>query len=102
MALVAAGDETLRRIEADRLAPGRLLFFAMGMLNMQIKSEHLDCGNAPKVKVLSPWQRARICEAIRREIDLEYISRTNRKREARARVVIGLRPFPRTIHAVRR
>jgi hypothetical protein len=62
---------------------------------MQTKSEHLLQGNAPK---LSPQQRARICEAIRRELDLEYFRRTNSKREAWARLAIGLPPFPRTIH----
>jgi hypothetical protein len=46
----------------------------------------------------SPQRRARICEAIGRELALEYFRRTNAKREARARLAIGLRPFPRTIH----
>jgi hypothetical protein len=62
------------------------------MMNMQTKSEHFLQGNAPQ---LSPRQRARICDAIRRELDLEYFRRTNAKREAWARLAIGLPPFPR-------
>jgi hypothetical protein len=50
------------------------------------------------LKALSPQQRARICEAIRRELALEDLSRTNSRREAWARMAIGLKPFPRTIH----
>jgi hypothetical protein len=45
----------------------------------------------------SPQSRARICEAIGRELALEYLSRANRKREARARMAIGLSPYRRTI-----
>ena len=40
-------------------------------------------------------ERARICEAIRRELALEYFGRTNSRREAWARMAIGLPPFPR-------
>jgi hypothetical protein len=43
----------------------------------------------------SPLQRARICEAISRELALEYFRRTNAKREAWARLAIGLKPFRR-------
>jgi hypothetical protein len=59
-------------------------------------STHCNALNAP-----SPQARACICEAIRREIDLEYFRRTNAKREAWARIVIGLRPFPRTTNGER-
>jgi hypothetical protein len=45
----------------------------------------------------SSEKRARICAAIGRELGLEYFRRTNAKREALARMAIGLRPFPRTI-----
>jgi hypothetical protein len=50
------------------------------------------------LKAPSPQQRARICAAIHRELALEQLTRTNAKREALARLAIGLRPFPRTIH----
>jgi hypothetical protein len=50
------------------------------------------------LKVPSPLERARICEAISRELALEYFRRTNSKREAWARLAIGLRPFSRTIN----
>lgn len=43
----------------------------------------------------SPQRRARICEAIGRELALETFRRTNAKREARARLAIGLSPFRR-------
>jgi hypothetical protein len=46
----------------------------------------------------SPLERARICEAISRELALEYFRRTNAKREAWARMAIGLSPFPRAIN----
>jgi hypothetical protein len=41
--------------------------------------------------------RARICELIHRLVALEEINRSNTKREAWARLGIGLRPFPKTI-----
>jgi hypothetical protein len=43
----------------------------------------------------SPQKRARICEAIGRDLALEYFRRTNAKREAWARLAIGLPPFRR-------
>jgi hypothetical protein len=49
-------------------------------------------------KALSPQERARICEAISRELALEYFRHTNSKREAWARLAIGLKPFPRPFH----
>jgi hypothetical protein len=58
--------------------------------------QSLPSGNALIPR--SPQKRARICEAIGRELALEFFRRTNAKREARARLAIGLRPFPRTIH----
>jgi hypothetical protein len=39
-------------------------------------------------------ERARICEAIHHELALEELNRTNSRREAWARLVIGLKPFP--------
>ena len=59
------------------------------------KSNSPTSRNALRFETLGP-ERACICEAIRREIDLEQLSRTNRKREAWARMAIGLPPFPRT------
>jgi hypothetical protein len=50
------------------------------------------------LKAPSPQERARICEVISRELGLEYFRRTNAKREAWARLAIGLRPFRRTIN----
>jgi hypothetical protein len=44
---------------------------------------------------LSPHQRARICEAIGLQLALEYFRRANAKREAWARIAIGLPPRPR-------
>jgi hypothetical protein len=44
---------------------------------------------------LSPQKHARICEAICRELALEYFCRSNSKREVWARMVIGLPPVPR-------
>jgi hypothetical protein len=58
---------------------------------MLTKSEHLLLRDAP----MSPLKRARICEAISRELALEYFRRTNAKREAWARIAIGLPPRPR-------
>jgi hypothetical protein len=46
---------------------------------------------------ISPQERASICHAIQRELALEYFGRTNAKREAWARLVIGLPPFPKSI-----
>jgi hypothetical protein len=43
----------------------------------------------------SPQERTRICEAISIELALEYFRRTNAKREAWARIAIGLPPTPR-------
>jgi hypothetical protein len=43
----------------------------------------------------SPELRARICERIGYQLALEIINRTNHRREAWARICIGLRPFPR-------
>ena len=57
---------------------------------MPISQSSTHC-NAPP----SSQQRARICEAICRELALEYFRRTNAKREAWARIVIGLPPVPR-------
>lgn len=59
-----------------------------------LKSQSSTCRNALPTAP-SPQRRARICQAIGREIALEYFRRTNAKREARARMAIGLRPFPR-------
>ena len=67
----------------------------MSEMNDMQKSQSSTCGNA--LNSPSPLKRARICEAIRRELDLEYFRRTNAKREAWARLAIGLKPF-RTIH----
>jgi hypothetical protein len=64
------------------------------------KSKSQTSRNAPKAP--SPQERARICEAIRRALALEYFGRTNSKREVWARLAIGLKPFPRTIHWERR
>jgi hypothetical protein len=50
---------------------------------------------------ISQQQRARICEQIARQIALEFFSSKTSKREAIARMAIGLRPFPRTIHGGR-
>ena len=44
---------------------------------------------------LTPQERASICEAIGIELALEYFRRTNAKREAWARIAIGLPPGPR-------
>jgi hypothetical protein len=44
---------------------------------------------------LSPQERARVCEAIRHELALEYLHGRNSRREVWARICIGLRPFPR-------
>jgi hypothetical protein len=49
------------------------------------------------LKAPSPQERARICEVISRELGLEYFRRTNAKREAWARLAIGLKPFRRTL-----
>jgi hypothetical protein len=49
----------------------------------------------------SPQKRAHICEVIRCELALEDLSRANSKREAWARLAIGLKPFPRTLHCER-
>ena len=52
---------------------------------------------------LSPEERSLVCERIRRELALEYLSRTNSKREAWARIAIGLPPVPRpTVNRERR
>jgi hypothetical protein len=59
------------------------------------KSKSQTSRNA--LKALSPKERARICEAISRELALEYFRRANCKREAWARIAIGLRPIPRTL-----
>jgi hypothetical protein len=54
---------------------------------------------SPKPRnALSPQERARICEAIHRELALEYFRRSNSKREVWARLAIGLRPIPRMHH----
>jgi hypothetical protein len=45
--------------------------------------------------------RARILEAIALELAIEDINRTNRRREALARLAIGLPPFRRTTHVER-
>lgn len=50
-------------------------------------------GNAPPPQ--SPQKRARLCKAIGRQLALESFYRKNSKREARARMAIGLRPFSR-------
>jgi hypothetical protein len=47
---------------------------------------------------LSPQKRAHICEAIGLELALEYFRRTNAKREAWARIAIGLPPVRRTVN----
>lgn len=62
---------------------------------MQTKSGSIVLGNALK---LSPQQRARICSAIRRELDLEHVHRTNARREILARLAIGLPPYRRNFH----
>jgi hypothetical protein len=59
---------------------------------MQIE-QNLPARNVPLPP--SPRKRARICEAIGRELALEYFHRTNAKREARARLAIGLPPVQR-------
>jgi hypothetical protein len=54
------------------------------------------------LKAPSSRERALICAAIHRDLALEHLSRTNAKREAWARMAIGLRPFSRTINSERR
>jgi hypothetical protein len=53
------------------------------------------------LKAPSPQERARVCEAISRALALEELSRANSRREIWARLAIGLKPFPRTLHGVR-
>jgi hypothetical protein len=60
------------------------------------KSKSQRSRNAPNAP--SPQQRARICEQIARQIALEFFSGKTSKREAIARMAIGLKPFSRTIH----
>jgi hypothetical protein len=48
-----------------------------------------------KRTALSPQQRAHICEAIRHEVALEELSRSNHRRQVWARMAIGLPPRPR-------
>jgi hypothetical protein len=62
---------------------------------MQIEQNQTD-GNARRH--VSPQKRARICEAIGIELALEYFRRTNAKREAWARIAIGLAPVRRTMN----
>jgi hypothetical protein len=47
---------------------------------------------------ITPAQRARICEAIRRELAIETLSGKTARREFWARVSIGLPPRPRPFH----
>jgi hypothetical protein len=47
---------------------------------------------------LSAEQRDLFWEAIRRELALEYLLRTNAKREAWARIAIGLPPYPKPLY----
>jgi hypothetical protein len=47
------------------------------------------------LKAPSPQQRAFICQILHRELALEQLSRTDAKRQAWARIAIGLRPVPR-------
>jgi hypothetical protein len=70
----------------------------IGTANMPL---HQPSNNCNAHKSLSPQQRAVICAAIHRELALEYFCRTNRKREAWARMAIGLPPFKRRIEARR-
>ena len=51
-------------------------------------------GNAPGRPAPSLRERAYICAQIRRELDLEILTRANARREIRARLSIGLKPFP--------
>ena len=51
---------------------------------------------------LSPEQRARILEAIRHQLALEYFNPSRSKREFIARTAIGLPAFPRPIYWERR
>jgi hypothetical protein len=50
-----------------------------------------------KPATLSAEQRARILERIREQTALEYFTCAYRKRQVRARIVIGLRPIPRRL-----
>jgi hypothetical protein len=58
---------------------------------MGLERRHVE-RNAPEI---TPRERARICEAIRRQIALEYLHGKASKREAWARIAIGLRPSRR-------
>jgi hypothetical protein len=51
-----------------------------------------------KAATLSPEQRARICERIRHQLDLEFFNYRTAKREAWARIAIGLPPISRAFH----
>lgn len=76
-------------------ANGRHFVFGLGNSGTTVKpSSSRTHRNA---QVPSPQERARICEAIRRAVALEDINRTNSKREARLRMLIGLPPIPRAI-----
>jgi hypothetical protein len=66
----------------------------------EIVNMHMDQSNPGRNarERISPQQRARICEQIARQIALEFFSSKTSKREAIARMAIGLKPFRRTIH----
>lgn len=58
------------------------------------KPHHQSFRNAHEI---TPQERAHICEAIRRQIALEYLHGKASKREAWARLCIGLPPIRRPI-----
>jgi hypothetical protein len=63
---------------------------------MQKSQDHID-RNAHKYSELSPKQRFRICELIRRELELEASNGKTAGREFWCRVAIGLPPRPQPI-----
>jgi hypothetical protein len=67
------------------------------------KPQRLNARNAQHpTRPQSSQERASICEAIQRELALEYFLGTNARREVWARISIGLRPFPRSIYREQR
>ena len=77
--------------------PARRLFVMPDHTTTARSNMHMD-QSAPGRNVpqrISPQQRARVCRALRRYIEIEATLNATAKRNARLRMAIGLPPIPR-------